>query len=137
MKLWSLIILLVCAVSSEYVQAETRILDGGAAKCEVVVPADGGGVTVQRAAAEVAKYLKRMSGADVGIAGEGAATLSIALHIGPTTVAQRYIPPGSDAALRSVLSCSPFGKVLSYAEAATEEHCTERTIFSKQWGVVG
>ena len=92
MKLCWLITVLCCAVLSDYVQAQTRIIDHGAAKCEIVVPSDGGGVAVQRAAAEIAKYLKRMSGTDVGIVCEGEATQSIALHIGPTTVTQRSVP---------------------------------------------
>ncbi len=92
MKLCWLITVLSCAVLSEYVQAQTRIIDRGAAKCEIVVPRDGGGVAVQRAAAEIAKYLKRMSGTDVGIVCEGEATQSIALHIGPATVTQRSVP---------------------------------------------
>jgi len=113
MKLCWLIAVLACAVLSEYVQAQTRIIDHGAAKCEIVVPSDGGGVAVQRAAAEIAKYLKRMSGTDVGIVCEGETKQSIALHIGRTTVAQRSVP--QDLALHSerfVIQSVPEGVVI-------------------------
>ena len=113
MKLCWLTTVLVCAVLSENVQAQTRIIDRGAAKCEIVVPSDGGGVAVQRAAAEIAKYLKRMSGSDVGIVREGEATQSLAIHIGPTTVAQRSVP--QDLTLHSerfVIQSVPEGVVI-------------------------
>ena len=113
MKRCWLITVLACAVLSTCVQGQTRIIDRGAAKCEIVVPSDGGGVAVQRAAAEIAKYLKRMSGTDVGIVCEGEATQAIAIHIGPTTVAQRSVP--QDLTLHSerfVIQSVPEGVVI-------------------------
>ena len=54
-----------------------------------------------------------MSGTDVRIVGEGQSTLSIALHIGPTTVAQRSVP--QDLMLHSerfVIQSVPEGVVI-------------------------
>ena len=113
MKPCWLIAVLACAVLSESVEGQTRIIDDGAAECEIVVPSDGGGVVVRRAAAEIAKYLKRMSGADVGIVREGEATQSIALHIGPTTVAQRNVPQDlTQHSERFVIQSVPEGVVI-------------------------
>lgn len=113
MRLCWLITILACVVLSKSAQAQTRIIDRGTAKSEIVVPSDGGGVAVQRAASEIAKYLKRMSGADVAIVREGAATQSIAIHIGRTKVAQRSVP--SDLTLhaeRFVIESVPEGVVI-------------------------
>lgn len=118
MKLSSLVTVLIFTVLiftalSESLPAQTRIIDDGSAKCEIVVPSGGGGVAVQRAAAEVAKYLKRMSDADVRIVGEAEATHSIALHIGPTTVAQRSLPPDLNLhSERFVIQSVPEGVVI-------------------------
>ena len=113
MKPCSLITFLVCALLSKYAHGQTRIVDGGAAKCEIVVPSDGGSVAVQRAATEIAKYLKRMSGTDIRIVSEGQSTQLISLHIGPTTVAQRSAPQDlTQHSERFVIQTVPEGAVI-------------------------
>ena len=113
MKRCSLITALVMAVLAEGAQAQTRIIEGGAAKCEIVVPTDGGGATVRRAAAEVASYLKRMSDADVPVVGEGKSTQSIAIHVGPTMVALRNAPADlTQHSERFVIQSVPEGVVI-------------------------
>jgi hypothetical protein len=71
----------------------TTLIEGGKAKCSIVVP-DRASPTVQRAAGELASYLEKISGAKPAIVTESRAGSERRIDVGPTRQALARLPEG-------------------------------------------
>ena len=66
--------------------------EAGEAGSLIVVIPDGARPTVRRAANEVARYLKRITGTEIPVVAEKDARPGIRIDVGPTQNAQKYLP---------------------------------------------